>query len=116
MAHAAWTRVTLSEYTHAEPCGHVCVLMRRDLASELSSQQRTAEAAAEPDTAGATRALALRATTMTQDGGERSTTPEVLLGRWSVSLSRLGWSRPKRTDAWAVASVEGSSRAARAGQ
>ena len=116
MAQAIGTRVNLSEYTHAEPCGHVCALMRLDLAPELSSQQRTAEAAAELDTAGATRALALRTTTMTQDGGERSTTPEVLLGRWSVSYRAFGWSRPKRTNAWAVASVGGLSRAARAEQ
>ena len=89
MAQAVGTRITLSEYTHAEPCGHVCALMRLDLASELSSQQRTAEAAAELDTAGATRVLALRAAAMTQDGGERSTTPEVLLGLWSVSCRAL---------------------------
>ena len=58
-------------------------------ASELSSQQRTAEAATELDTAGATRVLALRMAAMTQDGGERSTTPEVLLGLWSVSYRAL---------------------------
>ena len=101
---------------HAEPRGHVCALMRLDLASELSSQQRTAEAAAELDTVDAARFLAFWAAATTQDGGERSTTPEVLLGLWSVSLSRLGWSRPKRINAWAVASVGGWSRAARAQQ
>ena len=80
MAQAVGTRITLSEYTHAEPCGHVCALMRLDLAPELSSQQRTAEAAAKLDTAGATRVLALRTITMTRDGGKRSTTPECCWG------------------------------------
>ena len=70
----------MSEYTCAEPCGHVCVLMRRDLASELSSQQWTAEAAAELDTADAARVLAFRAAALTQDDGECSTAPVVPLG------------------------------------
>ena len=74
---------------HAEPRSHVCVLMRLDLASELSSQQRTAEAAAELDTVDAARVLAFWAAATTQDGGERSTTPEVLLGLWSVSYRAL---------------------------
>ena len=74
---------------HAEPRGHVCVLMRLDLASELSSQQRTAEAAAELDTVDAARVLAFWAAATTQNGGERSTTPEVLLGLWSVSYRAL---------------------------
>ena len=73
----------------AELCGYVCVLRRPDFASELSSQQRTAEAAAELDTADAARMLAFRTAAMTLDGGERSTTPEVLLGLWSVSYRAL---------------------------
>ena len=89
MAHAVRTRVTLPGCTDTEPCGHARVLRRPDFASELSSQQRTAEAAAKLDTAGATRVLAPRATATTQDGGERSTTPEVLLGLWSVSYRAL---------------------------
>ena len=63
--------------------------MRLDLASELSSQQRTAEAAAELDTVDAARVLAFWAAATTQNGGERSTTPEVLLGLWSVSYRAL---------------------------
>ena len=65
------------------------MLRRLDLASELSSQQRTAEAAAELDTVDAARVLAFWAAATTQNGGERSTTPEVLLGLWSVSYRAL---------------------------
>ena len=69
----------VSECMSAELYGYVCVLRRLDFASELSSQQRTAEAAAELDTADAVRVLALRATALVQDDGECSTTPEVPL-------------------------------------
>ena len=89
MAYAVRTRVTLFECTCADLRGHVCVLRRLDFTSELSSQQRTAEAAAELDTADAARVLAFRAAAPTQDDGECSTAPEVPLWLWGVSYRAL---------------------------